>query len=462
MDVPLPGSMIFIDHFAIARGAYILSHFHSDHLRGLHVGWRYGFIHCSKVTARFLWARFGVTLPVRPHVLEEPFSVEDPTHAGRQVFATFIEANHCPGSVIVVVDGLPAGPIVNTGDFRYYDGLLDSPTLRRLISARDASDGQQCHKLCLDTTWAHPLFEQLPSKIESIQYVLDLIEDHPGERVFLHSHGSGDEEILEAVAGILEPDQKLSFAEKARLEELQLAQVPFVGRCELLGDSLSALGSDERFIVIAGAGARTRDRRLAGVHGIEISCSTLWWARCSYDWWQSMPVLERGVYHVLFAMHSSLAELRAFAQALAPSTVHALCPSPIARDRGGLAELLGLSLSTHDDHVFVVGDVPAHMRPSASTSSSSSTTVALAPLDMRLVESQLDTQQVELISLLDSQLQATTDAPSSSVSMAAPASSSVPTAAPTLPLMRRDSVASTDLDSDSEKAMLPICKRPRH
>ena len=184
MDVPLPRSMIFIDHFSKPHGAYILSHFHSDHMHGLRAGWRLGFIHCSEVTARLLRARF-TGLAIRPHALEEPFVVEDPTNPRREVFATFVEANHCPGSVIVVVEGLPAGPIVNTGDFRYYDGLLDSPALRHLVSARDTSDGQRCQKLCLDTTWAHAAFERLPSKIESIGYVLDLIEAHRSDRFFV-------------------------------------------------------------------------------------------------------------------------------------------------------------------------------------------------------------------------------------------------------------------------------------
>ena len=177
--------MIFIDHFSKPHGAYILSHFHSDHMHGLRAGWRLGFIHCSEVTARLLRARF-TGLAIRPHALEEPFVVEDPTNPRREVFATFVEANHCPGSVIVVVEGLPAGPIVNTGDFRYYDGLLDSPALRHLVSARDTSDGQRCQKLCLDTTWAHAAFERLPSKIESIGYVLDLIEAHRSDRCFFY------------------------------------------------------------------------------------------------------------------------------------------------------------------------------------------------------------------------------------------------------------------------------------
>ena len=464
MDVPLPRSMIFIDHFSKPHGAYILSHFHSDHMHGLRAGWRFGFIHCSEVTARLLRARF-TGLAIRSHALEEPFCVEDPTNPGREVFATFVEANHCPGSVIVVVEGLPAGPIVNTGDFRYYDGLLDSPALRHLVSARDTSDGQRCQKLCLDTTWAHAAFERLPSKIESIGYVLDLIEVHHSDRVFLHSHCLGDEEILGAVADMLEPGQNLCFTDKARFEELQLAQVPFVNRCELLGDG--PLGS-ERFIVIAGTGARARDRRLAGASGIEISCSTLWWARRAprtFVDWRSMPVCDSGVFHVLFAMHSSLGELRSFAQALRPRSVHSICATPIeaGRDRD-LVTLLELTDAVASDRL-VVGDVPM--------TTTTTTTAQPAPVEV-LLDDSLDNSQLELLAILESQPMRTTT-PGSSATAAAAAAAVAPGSSPTTTTTmttaaqprrvprRHDSVATTEVDSDSsgEGVLLPMLKRPR-
>ena len=52
-----------------------------------------------------------------------------------------MDAGHCPGSVMVVILGVPGGPILNTGDFRYHDGLLQSSTLKHLAAGGSGSNG---------------------------------------------------------------------------------------------------------------------------------------------------------------------------------------------------------------------------------------------------------------------------------------------------------------------------------
>jgi hypothetical protein len=60
------------------------------------------------------------------HELEQPFEL------GTGITATFVDANHCTGTVLVVFEGggLRDGPVANSGDFRFCEALLGSPACR--------------------------------------------------------------------------------------------------------------------------------------------------------------------------------------------------------------------------------------------------------------------------------------------------------------------------------------------
>ena len=109
-QAPLRGSLIWIDKFCAARGVFILTHCHTDHMVGLRRGWNTGIIHCSDITAALIVAR-GLCCPriLRTHGVEEPFEIEDPLRGPRPaqpIIATFVDSGHCPDSVMVVVEGL--------------------------------------------------------------------------------------------------------------------------------------------------------------------------------------------------------------------------------------------------------------------------------------------------------------------------------------------------------------------
>ena len=263
---------------------------------------------------------------IKAHALEEPFLIDDPKHPRAQITATFVDAFHCPGSVMVLLEGVPgtSGPILNTGNFRYCVGLLESPTLRRVAFARD---GQRCQRLCLDMSFAQPTTMDFPLKEDSINCLLDLIDRHPRDRILLHSHCLGDEELLAAVADHF--GEKLAFADERRYHELEVigfSTLSLFGRCDLLPDG--PCPDHYRFIVVSGS-QQISQRRL---QGIQISCSTLWWAKRSVDTGQrcslnSCPVHDRrtNVWRILWSMHSSLAELRAFVAFIRPLETHGIC-----------------------------------------------------------------------------------------------------------------------------------------
>ena len=176
------------------RWRLFLTHTHSDHMRGLCAGWLFGKLYCSKVSANILLHR-GLVRPSLVHArdVDQPFCIEDPSHPRLEITATFIDSNHCPGSIMVILEWPDGSAVLNTGDFRYEDWMLESSALRRIIQ------GQHCTQLYHDASWAHEAFSRLPLKCDSIGMLLRLIERHPFQRVVLHSHGLGDEEVLSAV-----------------------------------------------------------------------------------------------------------------------------------------------------------------------------------------------------------------------------------------------------------------------
>ena len=108
MQAPVArGTGIWVDHFAAPGGVYVLTHFHSDHYRGLGEFWRHGLVHCSHITAKLLKRRGWCTSCVVPHNVDEPFRMLDPS-TGLEHTAVLLDANHCPGAIMVIISGLPA------------------------------------------------------------------------------------------------------------------------------------------------------------------------------------------------------------------------------------------------------------------------------------------------------------------------------------------------------------------
>ena len=328
----VPGTAIFIDDFhgsvGIPGGNFLLTHCHSDHMNGLNgPSWRLGLLHCSHVSAALLALRNKCSRAVvRAHDLDVPFHLEDPMHPRWSLTATFVSANHCPGAVMIIIEGLPttefpSGVLLHTGDFRYCNSLTQSPTLRQVSSNPCA--------LYLDVTFAAKdvSLERFPSKEHSIAQLLNLIDKFPSERVLLHSNQLGDEELLYEVATHVAPE-KLGFLDRTRFELIQTTDPQFcAASCVLLDNHHQFQGR-----VIVGSVKSLQRCKHEDLQGIEINCSTLWWMS-QRPWHQaslrdgSVPVLDGdNVWRVLWAMHSSLEELKFFTGWIRPRTIHATCP----------------------------------------------------------------------------------------------------------------------------------------
>lgn len=323
---------------------FFLTHFHGDHMQGLHAKWRMGLLHCSEVTAQLLRWKFGVNSPlsrvVRPHRLHDPFDVFDRC-SKLHITVTFIDANHCPGSVMIAFEGWPSGGVLHTGDFRWYEGLRKDPTLLRLRSHLDM--------LHFDNTCAHPAYQCLPDKRDSVRDLLSLLENHcRDDNIFLHSHGLGDEPVLHAIADswLNTPrtcaftSQKLLFTEAAsqRYGEIMTTDSGFCKRCCERIDLRTITSAGPCVYVVPNAPA-VQQLRSCHISGIEISCSTLWFARrAAMNAWSESPMRDTyGCWHVLFSMHSSLNEIADFQTWLRPRSsrgiARILCESDAELDR---------------------------------------------------------------------------------------------------------------------------------
>ena len=131
----VPGTDFIVDGFRLKRknrgvgGTYFLSHYHGDHYGGLTEKWCAGPIYCSAITARLVHRILGVGIQwLRPLPLERESVVEG-------VGVTLVDANHCPGSVMLLFR-VPAASsakasaarcILHTGDMRFDPRMIEPP-----------------------------------------------------------------------------------------------------------------------------------------------------------------------------------------------------------------------------------------------------------------------------------------------------------------------------------------------
>jgi DNA cross-link repair 1A protein len=159
----IPESKFVVDAFnyGLVPGAqaYFLTHFHSDHYRGLNGRfWQSApeqvKMYCSPATANLVAKELRVAedriVRLQVGLL---YTISEEWKVG------VLDANHCPGSVMFIFCDCRRGKKwhLHTGDFRFHPGLLEGAVVR------DAQDGTEFavsqllfDHLFLDTTYARP------------------------------------------------------------------------------------------------------------------------------------------------------------------------------------------------------------------------------------------------------------------------------------------------------------------
>ncbi|KAJ1861873.1 repair protein PSO2 SNM1 [Coemansia sp. RSA 989] len=193
----MPHTTFTVDAFKYGKldfcTGYFLTHFHSDHYGGLSRGFT-GHIYCSRITANCVQYRIGVD-PQFIHAL--PMNRRCNVQG---VFVTFIDANHCPGAVIIVFEIPQANGgmarIVHTGDFRaspdHVKQILqilavehNQPVRPAMVLNKLNSYGSPpIDYLYLDTTYLQPTYA-FPSQSQVVQAVAEFCFKVNSDKTYL-------------------------------------------------------------------------------------------------------------------------------------------------------------------------------------------------------------------------------------------------------------------------------------
>jgi hypothetical protein len=154
---------------------YFLSHLHSDHTIGLTKRWNAGIIHVSKETDTLLRIQYpNAAFQTRKHPYYKWFTIAQ----GR---ACFLPANHCCGSVVIVLD-IHDMLIVATGDYRGSQQLYEWAGWEEFKEQRRRIDW-----LLFDSSFYNPslILPTMDESIEALSYVYKLKQQKRGKGAIL-------------------------------------------------------------------------------------------------------------------------------------------------------------------------------------------------------------------------------------------------------------------------------------
>jgi hypothetical protein len=290
---------VAVDDFSRHADLFFLTHAHVDHMRGLTDGFAQP-IHCTEQTASLLQLRFPrvktVELECYRSLLLDGLVV------------TCIPAAHCPGSVMFKFES-ETKVWLHTGDFRFDPRMLQEQHLTE----------RAFDEVHLDTTFAWPEFEDIPTKRAGTAALLGLIEEHGADKqVYIECDMLGTEAVLTAVQGFFK-SPAIHVVSEERRNVLQLLGI----------DGVTADAKASRFHFVPHLYLTGVERGEEGyIDRRDPSClfikpSMQFFRHKSVFAHSDKPCLQDGVWHCKYSLHSSMAELRQFVSGLRPKTLKA-------------------------------------------------------------------------------------------------------------------------------------------
>ncbi|KAF8194687.1 hypothetical protein BJ912DRAFT_1141510 [Pholiota molesta] len=145
------------------------------------------------------------------HALPLQAPTQIPLEGEESVTITLLDANHCPGAVMFLIEG-SRGAVLHTGDFRgepwFLESLVRNPFLQKYLSHGIDPSGKQpmnpvshtLEAIYLDTASVLSVFE-VPTKASATSGLIELMKLFPDSAYFfLNCWTWGYEDILKAVA----------------------------------------------------------------------------------------------------------------------------------------------------------------------------------------------------------------------------------------------------------------------
>ncbi|KAL5074498.1 hypothetical protein RYX36_013482 [Vicia faba] len=314
-DVPkwcaIQGTPFRVDAFKYLRGDcsyWFLTHFHMDHYQGLTKSFNHGKIYCSSVTARLVNMNIGIPYD-KLHILPLNQKVEI---AG--IGVTCLDANHCPGSIIILFQPPNGQVVLHTGDFRYSEEMANNPFLQI----------RPINTLILDTTYCNPQYD-FPKQEAVIQFVIDAIQAeafNPKTLFLIGSYTIGKERLFLEVARSL---RKKVYVTAAKLRLLNCL--------EFTEEDMQWFTSNEHEsnIHVAPMWTLASFKRLKHISSQYASRFSLIVAFSPTGWtfgkgkkkspgrrWQQGTVIR---YEVPYSEHSSFTELKEFVNFVSPNNI---------------------------------------------------------------------------------------------------------------------------------------------
>ncbi|CAK9216845.1 unnamed protein product [Sphagnum troendelagicum] len=314
---------------------HFLTHAHKDHTAGIE---NLGFssIYCTDITQKLVIRRYPkliesafVTLVVGEAKLipdeEEPFTV------------TAYDANHCPGAVMLLFEGI-FGSVLHTGDCRLTRDCLNQLPAKYVMNAAHKGGTNTFDCLYLDCTFGKEMMA-MPTRQDAIQQVIKCIWNHPDAPVvYLACDLLGQEDLLQEVSKSFQ-NAKI-YADKSKLSEyitdLTIVDPDLLTDCQDL----------TRFQICEGFPKLYERAQKAFAEALARGAQKPLFIRPSAQWYtfEERPDAKRmrcinklrpqkeaekdqfGVWHVCFSMHSSRQELQAALDVMLPKKVISSTP----------------------------------------------------------------------------------------------------------------------------------------
>ncbi|XP_004374916.1 DNA cross-link repair 1A protein [Trichechus manatus latirostris] len=306
----IPGTGFTVDAFqyGFIEGctAYFLTHFHSDHYAGLSKNFTSP-VYCSEITGNLLKKKLHVQ---EQYIHPLPMDTECIVNGIKVVL---LDANHCPGAVMLLFY-LPNGTVIlHTGDFRA------DPTMERSLLG-----SQKVHILYLDTTYCSPGYS-FPSQQEVIQFAIntafEAVTLNPRALVVCGTYSIGKEKVFLAIADVL--GSKVGMSQE-KYTTLQCLNIPAINSL-ITTDMCNALVHLLPMMQINFKGLQKHLKKYGGKYDQILAFRPTGWTH-SNTLTSIADIIPQtkgniSIYGIPYSEHSSYLEMKRFVQWLKPQKI---------------------------------------------------------------------------------------------------------------------------------------------